>query len=175
MGLGQTLLTILALVLMGRMVITINTTMLDAGFTKDMAEYRITATSLGTSMLEQTSAMAFDEASVDSGASSTSVLTAAASFGPDATESSEDLYDDIDDYHNYVKVDSLEYSAIFKTRVTVSYITISGSNVVTTSSKSFSKQVTVDITSDYLVNYSVTPAVPETLRFKQIFSYWYFR
>lgn len=175
MGLGQTLLTILALVLMGRMVITINTTMLDAGFTKDMAEYRITATSLGTSMLEQSSAMAFDEASVDSGVTASSVLTATASFGPDASESSETLYDDIDDYHNYVKIDSLEHSAIFKTRVTVSYITISGSNVVTTSSKAFSKQVTVDITSDYLVNYSVTPAVPETLRFKQIFSYWYFR
>jgi hypothetical protein len=60
MGLGQTMLTIMALVLLGRIVLSINTTTLDVGFTKDMAEYRITATSLGTSMLEQTSALAFD-------------------------------------------------------------------------------------------------------------------
>jgi hypothetical protein len=175
MGLGQTMLTILALMLMGRIILTINTTTLDVGFTKDIAEYRITATSLGTSMLEQTSAMAFDEATADSGTTSTSYLTAATAFGPDATESSEDLYDDIDDYHNYSKTDSLEHSAIFKTRVTVSYMTISGSGIVQTTTKTFSKQVTVDITSDYLMDYSVTPALPETLRFKQIFSYWYFR
>jgi hypothetical protein len=175
MGLGQTMLTILALVLMGRLVITINTTVLDVGFTKDMAEYRITATSLGTSMLEQSSALAFDEATVDSGTTATTYLTASSSFGPESGETTEHLYDDIDDYHNFSKIDSLEHSAIFKTRVSVSYITVSGSSLVPTSTKSFSKQVTVDITSDYLVNYSVTPAQPETLRFKQIFSYWYFR
>ncbi|MFA6469800.1 MAG: hypothetical protein WCW35_12935 [Bacteroidota bacterium] len=175
MGLGQTLLTILALVLMGRVVISTNTTTLDAGFTKDMAEYRISATSLGTSMLEQSSAMAFDEATVDSGTTNASSLTVAASFGADATESSEELYDDIDDYHNFTKIDSLEHSAIFKTTVSVTYVTVSGSDVVATTTRSFSKQVTVDITSDYLVDYSVTPAQPETLRFKQIFSYWFFR
>ncbi|MCK9408257.1 MAG: hypothetical protein WCX28_04060 [Bacteriovoracaceae bacterium] len=175
MGLGQTLLTILALMLMGRLILTINSTTLDVGFTKDIAEYRITATSLGTSMLELSSAMAFDEATVDSGTTNIAFLSASTSFGPDASESSEDLYDDIDDYHNYSKIDSLEHSAIFKTRVTVTYITVSGSSVVTTSAKAFNKQVTVDITSDYLVDYSMTPAQPETLRFKQIFSYWYFR
>lgn len=160
---------------MGRLIITINTTVLDVGFTKDMAEYRITATSLGTSMLEQSSALAFDEATVDSGTTSTASLTAKSSFGPEASETDETLFDDIDDYHNFSKIDSLEHSAIFKTKVTVSYITIAGSNVVPTSSKTFSKEVTVDITSDYLVNFTVTPEQPETLRFKQIFSYWYFR
>lgn len=175
MGLGQTVLTILALVLMGRLILTVNSTMLDVGFTKDMAEYRITATSLGTSMLEQSSAMAFDEATVDSGTTATTYLTSSSSFGPELTETSEDLFDDIDDYQNYTKIDTLEHSAIFKTHVAVSYITIAGSSVVPTTTKSFSKQVSVEITSDYLVDYSVTPAQPETLRFNQIFSYWYFR
>lgn len=175
MGLGQTLLTILALILMGRVIITINSTTLDVGFTKDMAEYRITATSLGTSMLEQSAALAFDETTVDSTASTTASLTSAASFGTDATESSVDLYDDIDDYDNYVKIDSLTNSAIFKTRVGVSYVDIVGSSVVSTATKTFSKEVQVEITSDYLVDYSLTPSRPDTLRFKQIFSYWYFR
>ena len=175
MGLGQTMLTIMALVLMGRIILSVNTTTLDVGFTKDMAEYRITATSLGTSMLEQSSALAFDENTVDSAASSTATLTAAASFGPDATESSVDEFDDIDDYNNYTKMDTLTNSAIYKTKVRVSYVDISGSNVVSTTTKTFSKEVIVDITSDYLIDYSVTPNRPDTLRFKQIFSYWYFR
>jgi len=175
MGLGQTMLTIMALVLMGRLVLSFNTTILETGFTKDMAEYRITATSLGTSMLEQSSGLAFDERTVDSTAGTTAALTSKASFGPDATESNVDRYDDIDDYHNYSKIDSLTNSAIFKTRVTVNYVDISGSDVVTTASKTFSKEVIVDVTSDFLVDYSVSPARPDTLRFKQIFSYWYFR
>ena len=165
----------MALVLLGRIVLSINTTTLDVGFTKDMAEYRITATSLGTSMLEQTSALAFDEITVDSSASITTNLTALSSFGTDAGETSVDLYDDIDDYNNYTKIDTLINSAIFKTKVKVNYIDIVGSSVVVTSTKTFSKEVVVDITSDYLVDYSLTPTRPDTLRFKQIFSYWYFR
>lgn len=175
MGLGQTMLTIMALVLMGRVILSVNTTTLDIGFTKDMAEYRITATSLGTSMLEQSSALAFDERTVDTAATSTTTLTVAASLGTDATESSADLYDDIDDYNNYTKIDTLTNSAIFKTRVVVSYVDVAGSAVSTTTTRTFNKEVLVNITSDYLVDYSVTPARPDTLRFKQIFSYWYFR
>jgi len=45
----------------------------------------------------------------------------------------------------------------------------------TTTTKTFNKLVTVYVTSDYLVDYSVTPTRPDTLRFKQIFSYWNFR
>jgi len=177
MGLGQTLLSVMALMLMGRVILSINTSTLDVGFTKDMAEYRITATSLGTSMLEQTAGLAFDEKTVDTSLTATqqSSLTISTSFGSDAGETSVDLYDDIDDYHNYTKIDTLTYSAIFKTRVTVNYVTFSGSDIVTTTTKGFSKEVVVDITSDYLVDYSVSPARPDTLRFKQIFSYWSFR
>lgn len=175
MGLGQTLLTIMALMLMGRLILSINTMTLDIGFTKDMAEYRITATSLGTSMLEQSSALAFDEKTVDSVATVTTSLTIASNLGPDAGESTVDDFDDIDDYKNYVRYDTLTNSAIYKTRVLVSYVTISGSDVVSTTTRTFSKEVIVEVTSDYLVDYSVTPAQADTLRFKQVFSYWYFR
>ena len=165
----------MALMLMGRIILSINTTTLDTGFTKDMAEYRITATSLGTSMLEETSALAFDERTIDSTLYLTSNLTASGTFGPDAGESTVYDYDDIDDYDNYYSIDTLENSAIFKTRFLVHYVTISGSNIVTTTTKGFSKEVVVEVTSDYLVDYSVTPIRPDTLRFKQIFSYWNFR
>ncbi len=177
MGLGQTLLTIMALMLMGRLILSVNTTTLDSGFTKDMAEYRITATSLGTSFLEYAQSVAFDEATVDTFLTNTqsASLTAAASFGPDAGETSYLNFDDIDDYHNYERIDSVTNSAIFKTTGKVEYISITSSVMSTTTTKSWNKLLTVYVTSDYLVDYSVSPPRPDTLKFQSIFSYWYFR
>lgn len=169
------MLTIMALVLMGRLILTVNRTTLDTGFTKDLSEYRITGTSLGTSMLEKASNLAFDETTVEAQISLTSSLTASASMGPDAGETTETLYDDIDDYNNYTITEAISGSAIFKTKVTVQYVQVASNVITTTSTKTFSKLLSVDITSDYLIDYSVNPPRPDTLRFQQIFSYWYFR
>lgn len=169
------MLTIMALILMGRMILSVNTTTLDVGFTKDMSEYRITATSLGTSMLEKASNLAFDEKSVDAEISATSGLTAAASLGKETGETTESKFDDIDDYNNYVSIDTLSTSATYKSRVTLVYVLISSNVISVSASQTYSKRMTVDVTSDYLVDYSVNPPRPDTLRFQQIFSYWYFR
>lgn len=177
MGLGQTLLTIMALMLMGRLILTINTTMLDSGFTKDMAEYRITATSLGTSFLEYSEGLAFDQATADTFLTSSQLglLTAAASLGPDAGETTSSLFNDIDDYNNYVKIDTVTNSAIFKTRGKIEYLSVVGSTMSATTIRTWNKLLTVYITSDYLVDYSVKPPRPDTLKFQSVFSYWYFR
>ncbi len=177
MGLGQTLLTIMALMLMGRLILTINSTTLDSGFTKDMAEYRITATSLGTSFLEYAQAVSFDEATVDTFLTSTqsSSLTAAASLGAETGETSYQTFDDIDDYNNYSRIDTVTNSAIFKTRGKVEYLSITSSVMSTTTTKTWNKLLTVYVTSDYLVDYSVNPPRPDTLKFQSVFSYWYFR
>lgn len=177
MGLGQTLLTILALMLMGRLILTVNRTTLDSGFSKDIAEYRISATSLGTSLMESANALAFDEATVDTFLLSTqsSSLTDTSSFGPDVGETSAALFDDIDDYDGYTRVDTLTNSAIFNITGKVEYLDVSGNTLSITSAKKFNKLITVYVTSDFLVDYSVYPVKPDTLKFQQIFSYWYFR
>lgn len=177
MGLGQTLLTIMALMLMGRLILSVNTTTLDAGFTKDMAEYRITATSLGTSLLEYANGLAFDEATVDTFLLPTQIssLTSAANFGPDAGETGITTFDDIDDYHNFVRIDTIPNSGIFKSWGEVNYLDISGNTLSVTTSKRFTKQITVYVTSDFLIDYSVDPPQADTLKFKTLFSYWYFR
>lgn len=178
MGLGQTLLTIMALMLMGRLIISINTATLESGFTKDMAEYRITGTSLGTSMLEESSALPFDENTIDTTITSVAVTSLSPTLGPENPhETSVDLFDDIDDYNNYVKYDTLENSAIFKTEVIVRYVEADNitKQVNVSASQTFNKEVIVEITSNFLVDYSVDPARPDTLRFKQVFSYWRFR
>ncbi len=180
MGLGQTLLTIMALMLMGRLILTVNRTTLETGSSKDVSEYRITATSLGTSILEFANDLSFDEATVDTFLTSSEVssLTAAASFGAETGETVYTLFDDIDDYHGYVRIDTIPNSAIFYTTATVEYLSVTPpSTVVTTTSKTFNKLITVYVTSPSMVDYAYDPVNPrpDTIKFQSVFSYWYFR
>ena len=181
MGLGQTLLTIMALMLLGRMILSMNTTTLDAGFTKDMSEYRITATSLGTSLLESANSLAFDEATVDTFLLSTQVssLTAAASLGADAGETDYTLFDDIDDYNGYTRVEKTPDSVEFDLSATVQYLSATTSSLTVTTSKTFNKLLTVYVTSPFIVDYTRFDAygnpVRDTITFRTIYSYWYFR
>ncbi len=177
MGLGQTLLTIMALMLMGRIILSTNTSTLNSGFSKDIAEYRITATSLGTSAMETASALAFDQASVDTFLTYSRIneLTASNLLGPEAGETSTFSYNDIDDYNNYVKIDTVTNSAIFRTMIFVNYVNVSSSAITVTTSKTFNKMISVKVTSDYLLDYSSDPPKRDTLQFNSIFCYWYFR
>lgn len=179
MGLGQTLLTIMALMLMGLLILNVNRTTLEVGSSKDVSEYRITATSLGTSLLEYANALAFDEATVDTFLLSTesSSLTAAASFGPETGETDSTLYDDIDDYHNYSRTETIENSATFTVRARIDYLNISTTAMSTTTTKTFNKLITIYVTSPFMVDYQVDPENPrpDTLKFQSVFSYWYFR
>lgn len=175
MGLGQTMLTIMALMLMGRLILSTNTLTLDTGLVKDMAEYRIAATSLGISMLETAEGLAFDENTVDNEVSLASGMTAPASLGPEAGETSLKLFTDIDDLNNLVKIDTIPSSAVFKTLVTVSYDSINGSSIVTSTVRTFSKLVTIKVTSDYMKDYSLEPPKQDTLTFQKVFCYWYMR
>ena len=165
MGLGQMLLTIVSTMLLGRVILTINQSTLLAGQTKDMAEYRITATSLGTSMLEQTNCLSFDQITTTMDVLNTSSLTAPSALGPDGSETLA-TYNDIDDYNNYMKMDSINGSSVFKTRVKVDYVQVTGGTVVTSATQTWSKRVKVYVSSPFL---------EDTLVFQSIYSYWFFR
>ncbi|MFA6456292.1 MAG: hypothetical protein WCW40_05665 [Bacteroidota bacterium] len=172
----------MALMLMGRLILTVNRTTLETGSTKDVAEYRITATSLGVSLLESAHDLAFDEATVDTFLTSSQIssLTAAASFGAETGESNYALFDDIDDYHGYIRIDTIPNSAIFMSTARVEYLSVTPpSTVTTTTTRSFNKLITVYVTSPYMVDYSTVDStetpVQDTLKFQSVFSYWYFR
>ena len=179
------MLTILALMLMGRLILSVNKTTLETGSSKDIAEYRIAATSLGTSLLEYTNDLSFDEATVDTflTASQSASLTAPASFGPDAGETEPALFDDIDDFNGYVRIDTIPNSAIFFSTARVEYLSVTPpSTIATTTAKTWNKQITIYVTSPYMVDYtlldeSTTPPTPrpDTLKFVSVYSYWYFR
>jgi hypothetical protein len=166
MGTGQMLLTVMATMILGRIILGINSSTLMTGVTKDMAEYRITATSLGTSMLETASSLAYDQASVAADLSTTTSLTAATALGKESGETTINTFNDVDDLNNFVKYDTLQNSAWFKTSVKVEYIGITSGTITVLSTQSWNKRVTVTMTS---------PFMEDTLRFQSIFSYWFFR
>jgi hypothetical protein len=167
MGLGQTLLTIMATMLLGKVILAINMTTLNAGQMKDMAEYQITATSLGTSVLERTNALAYDQATVASDVMALSSLTTPSHLGPDLPgETADTLYNDIDDYSGYSRTDTISNSAIFKTNVVVEYVKVNGTQIVVSNTQEWSKRVTIRVSSAFM---------KDTLKFQSIYSYWFFR
>jgi hypothetical protein len=166
MGTGQMLLTVLAVGLLGKVILSVNTSLLFSGEAVQVSEYRIDATSLGTSILEQADGLAFDEQSADSSINSLSSLTPANKLGMESGESYPNNIDDFDDFNNLTIIDSTEQSAKFTAKCTVSYVKISGTSVVTSSTPTWNKQITVKVYS---------ASMPDTLTFTEVFSYWYYR
>ncbi|HTX20144.1 MAG TPA: hypothetical protein VMG34_15950 [Bacteroidota bacterium] len=165
MGTGQTLLTIMAMLMLSRMALSINQSNAQSGSAVEMAAYRITATSLATSMIEEAQGLAFDQKSDTVGISNVSNFTPANLLGPDAGEVYP-AYNDCDDFNGLHKVDSLQGSAVFVTDVKVEYVTITGSTITAATTQTYNKRITVMVSSKFL---------PDTVKFYNIFSYWFFR
>ena len=165
MGTGQTLLTIMAMLMLSRMALSINNSNAQSGSSVEMSAYRITAASLGESMIEQATGLAFDELSDTVGISNPTSFTAANKLGPESGEKYP-AYDDCDDFNGLHKIDSLTGSAVFTTDVKVEYVSLSGNTITVSSSQTYNKRITVKVSSPFL---------PDTLVFQNIFSYWFFR
>ena len=167
MGLGQTLMSVLALGLLGTVLLIMNTNTLDSGSSVETTEYLIMANSLGISQLERAAGLAFDEQTVTGNVSTPSGLTM--NPGKEGIEN-EATFDDFDDYHGFTKTitgDSLFFrSADFVIRDTVDYVQISGSAIVPSASRTYHKRLRVWVSS---------PFMRDTLTFSTIYSYWYFR
>jgi hypothetical protein len=169
MGLGQTLLSVFAMALLGTVILMMNNTVLDSGTSIEATEYLIMATSLGISQVEVASGKAFDENTVNSDISSVSSLSS--TLGRDQTgEVNEATFDDYDDFNGYTKPvlgDTVNFrSATFLIRDSVDYVTISSNAVVKSTSRTYSKRLRVWVSS---------PSMKDTLKFSSIYSYWYFR
>ncbi len=166
MGTGQTLLTIMAMMMLSRMVLSVNNENAQSGGSIEMAAYRITATSLGTSVIEEATGLAYDELSDTVGISTVTSFTLPSKLGPDHSETYPN-FDDFDDFNGLHKVDSLAGSAIFTTDVTVQYVNISGNTITASpSTQTYNKEIIVKVSSK---------SMPDTLTFYNIMSYWFFR
>jgi MSHA pilin protein MshD len=169
MGLGQSLLSALALALLGTIVLDVNWNTADNGSVIERTEYEIMATSLGTSVIERATGLAYDENTINSDISSATSCTPVASLGPEIGEV-DSSYDDFDDFNGYNKVivgDSLKFkSADFHITGTVQYVQLSGDSVVVSAGQTYNKLLTIRVWSSFM---------PDTLKFQTVYSYWYFR
>jgi hypothetical protein len=170
MGLGQTMLSVLAMGMLATVMLTVNTNTGDSNNAVQMSQYRIMAASLATSTLERATGLAFDQNTVSSDIPGTASLSATLGVDPGETDTLENTFNDFDDYnqfHKWVRGDSVFFrSADFRVWSWVDYVTISGDSVAHSATRTYSKRIMVFVTS---------PFMNDTLRYSTVYSYWYFR
>ncbi len=101
MNLGQIMLVIAAMALLGLFALSGNTSLVQSNDVANASEAAVTATTLASSLIEEAQSKSFDQAVVDHGPVSTvSALTAVSDLGPDGGETYSSGFNDIDDYNN---------------------------------------------------------------------------
>ncbi len=177
MNTGQMLITIGAIVLLAIVILRVSTTLLVTDNILDRSKVSLIAVSLATSLIEEASNKAFDQATFNNSVDNVSVLTTRAKLGPETGEVYPG-FNDFDDY-NFFRVnpkierievaDSLHFE--FKIFCAIDYVT--GSNPeVATSSQQWHKRMTVKVTSDAMKD--EISGKQDTVKMSTIFSYWYF-
>ncbi len=162
---GQSLLTIAAMMLLSVISLRMNAAIFLSQDTSQNSKFGLAAISLATSQIEEASRLAFDENSIDNPLSAVAYLTSSGLLGKETGESTPDLYDDLDDYNNYTTVDSSQISAVFNVWMRVSYVNGNALNSVS-AVPTWHKKITVKVAS---------PFMRDTISISSIFSYWTFR
>ena len=185
MNLGQMMMVVAALSILGILLLNTNTTVLDTNDTQNLSEFGINAISLATSLVEEANGKMFDEVIADSttpALSSPVALTSLANLGADGGETYRTAgndFDDFDDFDGLILVykspgDSSLMAgaakefvipgirAAYIVRARVDYV--SGADLdLTSASPTWHKKITVTVTS---------PAIKDTLVYPAIMSYW---
>lgn len=161
MSSGQQILTIFAISLLSILILNVYRSNSTRSETTLYDEAVITGTGIAQSMTNEIDSKAFDEKTIAQAVTDTDSLTLPGSLGPDSGETLSTQFDDIDDYNNYSRIDSLSRLGAFKTDVKVYYIA-KMSPTVKSNSPTFSKEVDI-----YVTNFSLR----DTLKFKRIISY----
>lgn len=160
MNLGQSLFSIGALLILSLSVLRINNNILTTDEAVMDSKIGILATSIGTSLIEEASKLAFDEKTKTDPVNSLSLLTPSISLGQEVLN----VFDDFDDFNNYTQEDTI-YTIPFHTKCIVTYVDPSSPDG-STSNKTWHKKLTIKISSDFS---------RDTLELSTIYSYWYFR
>jgi hypothetical protein len=176
MGTGQTILTIVAIVLLGTNVVSVNRTFLQHGVVLQQTEIGLFGASLATSLMEEAQGKAFDKNSLLGALTGVSECTPVDSLGPEPSEQRE-AYDDFDDYNwmtggathdnTVVRADTIQIKDVdtFLRWSKVCYVDTVNPNVYR-STRSFNKKLTV---------YVWGKSSQDTLQMSYVFSYWSFR
>jgi len=111
----------------------------------------IVASELGDSFLNEMTEKAFDENTVSSGIDDVSSLTGSYLLGPESGETTAALFDDIDDYDGYTRLDSLDKLGAFTIQVDIYYVDEIYPDSVS-SSREYFKRIDFEISNLYLTD-----------------------
>jgi MSHA pilin protein MshD len=106
-------------------------------------------TGIGQSMLEEILTKSFDENTITSSVNHSDSLTSVGSLGKDAGENSSLKYDDVDDYKNFTRSDTLENLGVFTTTVSCCYVNEANTDLKSYS-QTFLKRIDVSVTGENL-------------------------
>jgi hypothetical protein len=167
MNTGQTLLTIVAIMLLGSNVVSINRTFTQHGVVLQQTEIGVFGVSLAQSIVEEAQGRRYDANTTDSMAVSLNELST--TLGPEAGETTRMLFDDFDDYNGWK--DSLYVQGVdrFRRWATVGYVNtlnLDDTSTVVAKTPSWHKKLTVFVKPDNS---------EDTIKISYIFSYWSFR
>ena len=166
MSTGQTMITMGAFVLLMTMLVSFYRILAEGGQTVDSSQATITEVSLATSYTQLAQALHFDEVTVDTFATNTSMLST--TLGAEAGEDSLDLFDDFDDFNNYTAT-ATSLAGNFGTYLTkfkVYYVKPTNVNLVS-ATRTFVKRMDMTITR-------TAPPGTDTLRVSVVMGYWHF-
>ncbi len=176
MNTGQMLITIGAIFILSVVILRVNTNLLITDNVIDKSKVNLLAVSIATSCIEEATAKAFDENSINT--SITDSTGFSSTLGKETGEAYP-LFDDFDDYNSFSsnpKLDSIEFETgkflVFQTFCKVNYVPFANPNS-TTSNKTWSKRMTVAVTSDAMLDEEL--GVQDTITMSTIYSYWFFR
>jgi hypothetical protein len=184
MGTGQTMLTLLAMVLLSFLILRTTNLFLQTTTTLNTTKFEVLAFSLAESMIQEIEANAFDQATVTSVVSSTTSLSTI--LGPETGETF-DTFNDIDDFNNYTRTDTVpeKSGVVFNIKCKVDYV-LTSSPDVPTATKSWHKLISVYVTSPFMIKNALTnqyytkvtattKIIQDTVKLSQVYSYWNFK
>lgn len=160
MNLGQSLFAMGALLILSLTILRMNNNILSTDDTVMDSKVGILATSIGTSLIEEASKLAFNDKTKIDPVNSLTLLTPALSLG----QETPGVFDGFDDFNNYIQHDTI-YTIPFHTYCSVTYIEPTNPNG-STLNRTWHKKLTVKISSDFS---------RDTLELSTVYSYWYFR
>jgi hypothetical protein len=174
MNLGQILLIIFALALLSTLQLTVNSSVLRASLITMDNEARIDAISIAQAMIDEINSKAFDSSTVYKVANFTYQLTPYYNFGPEGSELSvgqldqepflsKTMYNDIDDYHGYTRLDHSSHLGTFLVRDSVIYVDSLNHNSFSSSQTWYKKIIVVvkhpNMIDSLAVNYYLLDSV----------------